>query len=72
MIRNKLDTMFKYRHFVTKEDIKRHHLKKVDSEKILITGGTSLVGSQLFSLLESMGHQVYLLTRKATAPNHIE
>lgn len=72
MVRKKLDMMFKYRHFVTKEDIKRHHLTKTENKKILITGGTGLVGSQLTPLLESIGHEVFLLTRNPTAENHIK
>ena len=71
MVRKKLEMMFKYRHKVTREDVKRHHRNKVDSKKILISGGTGLVGSQLSPLLKSMGHEVFILTRNPKSENHI-
>lgn len=71
MVRKKLDTMFKYRHRVTVEDIKRHHKVVPETKNILISGGTGLVGSQLAPLLKSMGHNVFLLTRSPKQENHI-
>ncbi len=71
MVRRKLDMMFKYRHKVTAEDVARHHGSDTVTKKILISGGTGLVGSQLAPLLKSIGHEVYLLTRNPKAENHI-
>ena len=71
MVRSKLNMMFKYRHLVTQEDVKRHHSLETDSKKILISGGTGLVGSQLIPLLKSMGHEVLILSRNPRAENHI-
>ena len=72
MIRGKLDMMFDYRHEVTREDIVRHHKKDVDSRNILISGGTGLVGKNLASLLTSIGHNVSILSRSPSKPNHVK
>lgn len=72
MIYNKLDRMFRYRHEVTRLDLERHHQKSVKSKKILIAGGSGLVGSALESLLKTLGHEVYILTRNPKLVNHIQ
>ena len=72
MIYNKLDRMFRYRHEVTRLDLERHHQSSVKSKKILIAGGSGLVGSALEPLLKTLGHSVYILTRKPLTENHIK
>lgn len=72
MIYNKLDRMFRYRHEVTKLDLERHHQRSIRPKKILIAGGSGLVGSALEPLLKTLGHNVYILTRKPVAENHIK
>lgn len=39
-------------------------------EKILIAGGSGLIGTGLAAHLKSLGHEVWILTRKASDPDH--
>lgn len=67
MVRNKLNKMFAYRHFITNHDISTH---KAYSDmfprggmKVAITGASGLIGSALTPFLKTGGHQVYRLVR---------
>ncbi len=73
MIAGKLERMFNYRHDITKLDLERHHAddKKLRSGKILLAGGSGLVGSALEPFLQTLGYEVYVLTRSAKKENHI-
>ncbi len=73
MISRQLTRMFNYRHAVTKLDLERHHkdINKKRSGKILLAGGSGLVGSALEPLLQTLGYEVFILTRKAKKTNHI-
>lgn len=44
--------------------------KKEDMEKILIAGGSGLIGTGLAAHLRNEGHEVWILTRKASDPGH--
>ncbi|MCW5822171.1 MAG: TIGR01777 family oxidoreductase [Cyanobacteria bacterium TGS_CYA1] len=63
-IKDKLERMFQYRHEMTKNDIdvfcKHSNVKPM---KILVTGSSGLVGTNLVPFLQTQGHDVYTLTR---------
>ena len=68
MVRRKLQRMFDYRHRVTLEDVTSHYrtqLKHPDRQamKVLVSGASGLVGTELTSFLKSGGHTVAGLTR---------
>lgn len=67
MVRNKINKMFAYRHFVTAQDIVAHQNYRntfaKSGAKIAITGASGLIGSGLTAFLKSGGHQVYRLVR---------
>ncbi len=64
LVKSKLSAMFNYRNQVLAADLARHapyaHLPK---KKILVTGASGLIGSQLCAFLSTGGHQVSILTR---------
>lgn len=63
-VRGKLARMFRYRHDITRHDIRAHALYEGQPRmKVLVTGGTGLVGSALCPMLTTGGHDVYRLTR---------
>jgi uncharacterized protein len=63
-VRGKLARMFRYRHDITRHDIRAHALYEGQPRmKVLVTGGTGLVGSALCPFLTTGGHEVYRLTR---------
>jgi uncharacterized protein (TIGR01777 family) len=72
-VERKLERVFRYRHRVTGADLHLiTDLRKQAAMKILITGATGLVGTELASLLMTQGHEVFRLTRKAPRePNDI-
>ncbi|MCM8534468.1 MAG: TIGR01777 family oxidoreductase [Lentisphaeraceae bacterium] len=72
MIASKLEAMFNYRHAVTYADLERHFNRQIKPMKVAITGGTGLVGSCLGPLLQTLGHEVFILTRSPKKPNHIK
>lgn len=64
--RKKLERMFAYRHQTTLDDLRSHHaasLKKEKPMRVLITGSSGLVGSNLIPLLTTGGHTVLRLVR---------
>lgn len=64
-IRNKLARAFAYRHLTTLSDIARHQEKQIDKPlKILISGASGLIGSNLVPFLTTGGHDVLRLVRK--------
>lgn len=64
-IRRELKRLFHYRQEVISNDIQLiSHLKKQDSMRILISGSSGLIGSELVPFLKSNGHQVVELVRK--------
>ena len=63
-VKSKLEAMFKYRHQILKADLVRH-AQYADRPrlKILVTGASGLVGSQLCAFLSTGGHDVSVLVR---------
>jgi hypothetical protein len=60
-VRASLERLFDYRHRRTAEDLRRHHGKR--ARRILVTGASGLVGSDLLPLLSTGGHEVIRLGR---------
>jgi uncharacterized protein len=73
LVRKKLERMFHYRHEVTRIDLERAvQYPPPRPLRILMTGATGMVGRPLCAYLETQGHEVYRVTRKATQPGEIE
>ncbi len=71
-VKNRIDRMFAYRHRVTTDDLAAHdqfHLKP--TMKILISGASGLVGTQLSAFLSGGGHEVVRLVRREPVENEI-
>lgn len=63
-IRNKLEKLFKYRHAIVKHDLEVHRrYKSAKYLKILIVGGTGLLGHSLIPFFKTGGHEVKILSR---------
>lgn len=61
----KLDSVFKYRHQVTRADVERFHKERgAKRMRVLVSGATGLVGSALTNFLTSQGHEVVKLVRR--------
>ncbi len=64
-IQRKLERVFRFRHHVTFHDLANGSCaRKQTPMKILVTGATGLVGTEVVALLGSAGHEVFRLTRK--------
>lgn len=67
-VRRKLESAFDYRHRVTASDIAAHFSRTGDKTmRILITGASGLVGTELKNFLSAGGHEVKTLGRGASA-----
>ena len=68
-VANQLERMFVHRHAQTRNDIIRHHeFADRQPQRVVISGATGMIGSQLVSFLRSGGHQVDRLSRREPAP----
>ncbi|MHC5109583.1 MAG: TIGR01777 family oxidoreductase [Planctomycetota bacterium] len=64
MIESKLQRMFNFRHSVTRADVLAHCCRKENrAMRVVVTGSTGLIGSNLMSLLTTGGHDAVSLTR---------
>lgn len=61
LINSKLKSLFRYRHELLALDLER--FSDTTPQKILISGGTGLIGRALSILLKTQGHEVVLLSR---------
>ncbi|MCM2372619.1 TIGR01777 family oxidoreductase [Aporhodopirellula aestuarii] len=66
LVRKKLETMFAYRHRVTREDLALKAKYPSEPMTIAVSGATGLVGSSLCNLLGLLGHKVIAITRGKT------
>ncbi len=74
MARKEVETMFAYRHRVTRDDLQLSVRCPSDPMTIAISGPSGLVGSKLCSMLTLLGHRVIRLERsieKATQANEL-
>ncbi len=73
LVRKKLERMFHYRHTVTRTDLARAVQNPPPrSLRILMTGASGMIGRPLCAYLETQGHEVHRVTRRATQPGEIE
>jgi len=71
-VRKKLERMFHYRHAVTRDDLARAGKNPPPRPlRILVTGATGMVGRPLCAYLETQGHEVHRVTRRACGPDEI-
>jgi uncharacterized protein len=67
----KINRMFRWRHRKTIDDLACHQrYRKQPRMKVVITGGSGLIGQELQSLLSTGGHEPIVLTRKAATRDH--
>jgi len=72
LVRKKLERMFHYRHAVTRADLARAGKHPAPGPlRILVTGASGMVGRPLCAYLETQGHEVHRVTRRATRPGEI-
>lgn len=64
MVQRKLERTFRYRHHITFHDLAAGSKHSEQAMKILITGATGLIGTELTKLLTTAGHEVLRLTRR--------
>jgi hypothetical protein len=62
-VRDKLETMFAFRHRVTLQDLLLHKICSPTPLHFAVTGSSGLVGSALCALLTTGGHQVTRMVR---------
>lgn len=72
-VQRKLERVFRYRHEITVRDLAAGlRATQQVPMKILVSGATGLVGSELTAMLTTQGHEVWRLTRRPpTAANDI-
>ncbi len=62
---SQLERLFDYRHATLAEDLRQHSLSGLGPQKILVSGASGLVGQALCAFLETGGHEIYSLVRRA-------
>ncbi|MEO0512908.1 MAG: TIGR01777 family oxidoreductase [Planctomycetota bacterium] len=60
-----LNKMFSFRHARTEADLRRHWaFRDRPRQRVVVSGGTGLIGSQLIPYLQGAGHEVVRLVRR--------
>ncbi|HUU34868.1 MAG TPA: SRPBCC family protein, partial [Vicinamibacterales bacterium] len=68
-VRRRLRRMFRFRHDQLRNDLARHAAYKARGpQRIVVTGASGLIGSQLAAFLTSGGHEVIRLVRRQPDP----
>lgn len=68
-VQRQLHTMFEFRHRRTRQDLERHaEFRDRPRQRVVISGATGLVGSQLSAFLRTGGHRVEGLSRGTCTP----
>ena len=68
----KIESMFAYRHRVTRDDLTLQADYPMAMKRVAISGSTGLVGRQLSSMLTLLGHQVIPIVRKTNSGTDTE
>ena len=63
LVRHKIESMFAYRHRVTRDDLELSAKNPIKPMRVAISGSTGLVGSGLKNLLNLLGHKTRSITR---------
>ncbi|MGH7740234.1 MAG: TIGR01777 family oxidoreductase [bacterium] len=71
-IRRKIDRLFHFRHERLRNDFRRLAAASLQSQRILITGASGLVGRALSAFLSAAGHEVWDLVRRPPNLNRRE
>jgi uncharacterized protein (TIGR01777 family) len=72
--RRRLEALFAYRHATTRDDLRfaRDH-ERCEPMRVLVSGASGLIGSALVPFLQTQGHRVLRLVRRAPAePDEVE
>ena len=65
-VRNRLDRMFRARELRLIRDLQRHSdFKHLPRKRILLAGSSGLIGRQLAAFLDTGGHEIWRLVRRA-------
>ncbi len=65
IVKRDLDRLFRWRHWRTASDLRRHHEDGSSrSLTVVVTGGSGLVGTALVAFLRTGGHEVRTLVRR--------
>lgn len=68
-VKQQLSRLFDYRHALTASDLRSLGHRKSNGQwrplKVLVTGGTGMIGTQLRAFLSTRGHDVVALSRRA-------
>lgn len=64
--RQKIDTMFAYRHRVTRDDLELASRYRLTPKTIAVTGATGLLGRELVAMLSLLGHDVHRADRSGS------
>lgn len=70
-IQRKLERTFTWRHRRTRIDLTRHECAPIRSLRIVLAGGSGLVGRALRAFLTTGGHEVFSLVRRAPRSGEI-
>jgi len=63
----KIESMFAYRHRLTRDDLTLQADHPITNQRVAISGSTGLVGRQLSSMLTLLGHEAVPIVRKAAS-----
>jgi len=71
-VRRRLERAFRYRHETVREDLAREASSKAKPRRILISGASGFLGSNLAAFLSTGGHDIHRLVRgRAASPGQV-
>ena len=73
LVKGRISRMFKARELRLKRDLKEHsRFSHLDRKRILVSGSSGLIGTQLVAFLDTGGHDVWRLVRREAKENSKE